>query len=127
MSITVLIADAGTVGSLSSFFTWASFGSLIGLTGITYVVTNTARVAGNFNPRWFGLVVAIVATEMGVYLTHPSDPLTYVLGLLNGCLVFLTAAGSATAGDAAAQLPALAGSRGPRAPGAKPAFYESWF
>lgn len=127
MSITVLIADAGTVGSLSNFFTWGSFGSLIGLSGVTYVVTNTARRVANFNPAWFGLVVALLATEMGVYLTHPVDPLTYLLGLLNGCLVFLTAAGSASAGDAAAQLPAVARGRGPRALDAKPAFYESWF
>ena len=81
----------------TDFITPASFMSMIGLSGITYVVSNTAQQAFNFNPRWFALVVAIVATEVGVSLTKTNDPILYIIGALNGCLVFLTAAGASAA------------------------------
>jgi hypothetical protein len=110
----------------SDFFTPASFGSFISLAGITYVVTNAFRLALNFNPRWFGLAVAIVVTEFGAFLSGASDFTTYLLAILNGCLVFLTAAGGASAtnsltpGGAAAQAH-------PEAQGEKRGFFAPWF
>ncbi len=124
----LIAAATSSLGMPGDFFTWASFGSLIGLSGVTYVVTNTAKVALNFNPKWFGLVVAIVATEIGVYLSHPMDPITYLLGALNGCLVFLTAAGGASTGQTQTAASRGADVRAEVAnASARPPFLAPWF
>lgn len=81
----------------TEFFTLASFTTLLGLTGITVVVTNTLRMAFNLSKPWIGLLVAIACTEAGVALSGMTAPGDILLGLLNSCLVFLTAAGSANA------------------------------
>lgn len=81
----------------SDFFTLASFSTLLGLTGITVVVTNTIRTAFNVSKPWIGLAVAFTCTEAGVALSGQASAEAFVLGGLNSCLVFLTAAGSASA------------------------------
>lgn len=88
-----LVLDATSVVP-KDFITPVSFTSLVGLSGITFVVSNACQQAFNFNPRWFALAIAVVATEVGVYFASPADPVMYVVGILNGCLVFLTATGA---------------------------------
>ena len=79
----------------NEFFTLASFTTLAGLTGVTYVVTNTLRVAFNLSKPWIGLVVAVLATMAGQFMFSEVTFSTAIIGLLNACLVFLTASGSA--------------------------------
>jgi uncharacterized membrane protein len=86
----------------SDLFTWASLGTLSGLTGATVVVTNTAARAFDWSPKWFGLVVA-AALCIGIAAMNSSPVSGYVLALLNSCLVYLTAAGASSAGAAAVQ------------------------
>jgi hypothetical protein len=84
----------------TDLFTWASLGTLTGLTGATVVVTNTAARAFDWSPKWLGLAVAM-ALCIGLAVVAKSAAADYVLALLNGCLVFLTAAGASAAGAAA--------------------------
>jgi hypothetical protein len=81
----------------TELFTWTSLGTFTGLTGATVVVTNTAARAFDWSPRWLGLVVA-VALCVGVAIARQDTFADYVLALLNGCLVYLTAAGTSSAG-----------------------------
>ena len=78
---------------MDQFFTWGSLASLGGATAATVVVTNTiAQVLGFFR-RWMPLLIAQLicigaAAQQGLV---GSD---YVLAALNGCLVYLSAAGT---------------------------------
>lgn len=84
----------------SDLFTWASLGTLSGLTGATVVVTNTAARAFDWAPKWLGLAVATVLC-VGLAFMNSSAINGYALALLNACLVYLTAAGASSAGAAA--------------------------
>lgn len=100
------------------FFTLQSFESLVGLSGITFVLTNTLRRVWSFNPAWLGLLIAVAATEFGCYYSgHRAVP-DYVINIVNGCLVFLTAAG----GNEAVS-PRSGANRGV----APSTFFRSWF
>jgi hypothetical protein len=81
----------------NEFFTTASFGTLVGLTGITYILKNTLHSLTGWQSPWIGFLIAVFATEIGVYLSGGSEGGAYLLGALNGCLVFLTAGGAAGA------------------------------
>jgi hypothetical protein len=84
----------------SDLFTWASLGTLSGLTGATVVVTNTAARAFDWSPKWFGLLVATVLC-FGIAIVNSTALSGYALAALNACLVYLTAAGASSAGAAA--------------------------
>lgn len=81
----------------AEFFTTASFTTLLGLTGITLVLRNTLHSAFGWSRPWLGLLIALAVTELGVMFTDDPSARAYAIGLLNGCLVFLTAGGSAAA------------------------------
>ncbi len=51
----------------SEFFTPESIFTLAGATVITTVITNSCQHVFKWNPKWFGLVVAIVITVAGVF------------------------------------------------------------
>jgi hypothetical protein len=78
------------------FFTLDSLATLAGATGATLVVTNTAKQAFGFFRSWFGLVVAqVVCVGLAIYLGRTGSD--YVIAVLNGCLVYLGAAGASDA------------------------------
>ncbi len=81
----------------TELFTWASLGTFTGLTGATVVVTNTAARAFDWSPRWLGLAIALVLC-IGLAVANKSPLVDYLLALLNGCLVYLTAGGASAAG-----------------------------
>ena len=83
----------------NEFFTFQSFSTLTGATGITVVVTNSLKNAFKINPAWLGLIVAIIISIMGVCLAGETGISNYVIGLLNGFLIFTTAAGANEAGS----------------------------
>jgi hypothetical protein len=78
----------------SQMFSNESFFSLAGASAIVFVVCNALQSALNFNPKWLGLALSEVVAILGVWtaprITVPSD---YFIALLNGCLIFCTAAG----------------------------------
>jgi len=86
----------------SSFFTGGSFASLAGSAAIVFVVCNAVQSAFNFNPRWLALGVAEAVAIYGTWASGnghvPSD---YFVSLLNGCLIFTTAAGGGQIGASA--------------------------
>lgn len=140
----------------NDFFTLQSLGTFAGAVGATTVVSNGLQRAANFNPKWLALALAEIICLVIVYYTHanaPADtpPLSsdYFVAVVNGFLVYCSAAGvtdvggtalgggSTPKGSSGAQdsgaggpAPAPAESRGttePRAvaPGAR-VFWSSW-
>jgi hypothetical protein len=99
----------------NDFYTLTTLGTLAGATGATVAVTNALKVAFGFNPRWLGLAVAefiCLGILVGIGNTHASD---WFIAILNGCLVFATAAGATAVGGVAAGAAAP-----PRTPAASP-------
>lgn len=84
----------------SELFTWPSLGTLAGSTGATVVVTNAISRATSWNPAWFGLVVANLLS-VALAIVSKTSPADYILALLNGCLVYVSAAGTSSVGAAA--------------------------
>ena len=85
----------------NEFYTLASLGSLAGATGATVVITNALKTAFDLSPKWLGLLVAEFICVGGLFAAgavHSSD---WFIAALNGCLVFATAAGATSAGNAA--------------------------
>jgi hypothetical protein len=84
------------------FFTWGSFTTLAGATGIVYIVCGVIQNVFNFSPKWFALAFSIVVSLTGVLISQhtgsgPSDNLPpgvqYVIAILNGFLIYSSAAG----------------------------------
>ena len=76
----------------SEFFTVQSMLTLSGATGATFVVANGMQQAFNFNPKWLALAIALLIVELGVFLANGS-PVQYLVGVVNGFLVYSCAAG----------------------------------
>ena len=79
------------------FFTIQSMLTLTGATGATFVVANGCQAAFNFNPRWLALAIAEVVVLFGVYASGGAGS-DYFVGVINGFLVFCTAAGATSFG-----------------------------
>jgi Na+/melibiose symporter-like transporter len=77
----------------NDFFTMESMLTLSGATGAVFVITNGLHKAFGYNPRWLGLVVALVVTVAGVFFSNgPSSQ--YFVALVNGFLIYATAGGA---------------------------------
>jgi hypothetical protein len=74
------------------FFTAQSTTTLTGAAGITFVISGAIQSAFNFNPRWLSLLIAIVVAQLGIWQTKGGLE-DHLFGLLNGCLIYLTAVG----------------------------------
>ena len=118
--------------AVAQFFTWGSLATLAGATGATFVVTNTLRTAFDFAPKWIGLVIAqFVCIATAYYAGKVGSD--YVIAILNGCLVFLSAAGASSAGAVIANpRPIDATSKGGNVLAQQPLpkdsrFFASWF
>jgi hypothetical protein len=79
------------------FFTLQSMLTLTGATGAVYVVCNGLQAALNFNPKWLALAVAQVIALVGVQQTGGSG-IDYFIGIINGFLIYCTAAGASAIG-----------------------------
>ncbi len=111
----------------SELFTWTSLGTLAGLTGATVVVTNAISRAISWNPAWFGLVVSL-SLSVALAIVSKSSPADYILALLNGCLVYVSAAGTSSVGAAAStpkQTSGLEGIEGRRT-STNGKFFQRW-
>jgi hypothetical protein len=81
----------------NDFFTVQSMLTLTGATGATFVICNGLQTAFNFNPKWLGLLVAQVIVLSGVAASGGTGALAYLVGVINGFLVYCTAAGATSA------------------------------
>lgn len=79
------------------FFTLQSMLTLTGATGAVFVISNGMQLAFNFNPRWLALAVSQAVVLGGVYITGGAG-IDYFIGLVNGFLVYCTAAGATLVG-----------------------------
>lgn len=105
------------------FFTWAALGTLAGASGATFVITNTLRSALNWSPKWLGLLVAqIICVGSAVSLGKTGSD--YIIAILNGCLVYLSAVGVAAASSGGT---AGATARGLAVDGPRRGFLAPWF
>lgn len=78
------------------FFTTGSLGTLAGATGAVYIICGTLQKVFNFNPKWLALLVSVIISYVGAYLTQSmNDAVTkYFVALLNGFLIYATATGT---------------------------------
>lgn len=119
----------------NEFYTLASLGTLAGATGCTVAVTNALKLAFNISPRWLGLLVAQVICIGALFFVGPAHASDWFIAVLNGFLVFVTAAGATAIGSAVTGAPKDASDRtgnvkrGPEAPSSASAkrFWSPWF
>jgi hypothetical protein len=95
------------MASYNDFFTLQSLGTFAGAVGGTTVISNGLQRALNFNPKWLALALAEIICLTIVYYTHAgappdSQPMSsdYFVAVINGFLVYCSAAGVTTAGGA---------------------------
>lgn len=77
----------------NEFFTVESLLTLAGATLITTVVTNAIQYAFSWNPKWFGLVIAMIIAIVGVFLTPEYKPVDFLIGVLNGFFIYANSTG----------------------------------
>ena len=77
----------------SELFNRQSILTLTGAAGAIYVVTAAAQHALNFNPRWLALGLSIAAGIVGASTIEASTYVDYLIGVVNGCLIYCTAVG----------------------------------
>lgn len=116
------------------FFTLQSMLTLSGATGATFVVSNGLQRAFDFNPRWLALAIAEAIVIFGVYASGGQSVVDYAVGIINGFLVYCSAAGATGvaggggAGGAVARgAGATRGGGGTGAAGGRRGFLSSWF
>lgn len=78
----------------NDFFTIQSMLTLSGATGGTFVICNGLQKAFDFNPKWLGLLVAQLIVIAGVAVSGGDGPIAYLIGVINGFLVYCSAAGA---------------------------------
>ena len=84
------------------FFTWGSFTTLAGATGIVYIICGVIQSVFDFSPNWLALVISILVSLGGIHVNYTTafdiadttDGMKYIIALLNGFLIFATATGS---------------------------------
>ncbi len=109
----MILLEATTTLNPQDFFTWGSFTTLIGATGIVYIVCGAIQQAFNFSPKWFALaismIVSFIAAYIGIVTLKSIDPkdlsaaqkqmlqqifIIYLLAIFNGFLIYMTATGT---------------------------------
>jgi hypothetical protein len=74
------------------FFTLQSMLTLTGASGIVFIVSNGIQSATGKNPKWLGLAIALIVCLAGVFFSDGKGS-DYFVGVINGFLVYSTAAG----------------------------------
>ena len=75
------------------FFTAESMLTLAGATAITMIITNSMQHVFNFNPKWFGLVIAFLISIAGVIIIGDHTVAAYFIGVINGFFIYANSAG----------------------------------
>lgn len=107
----------------NEFFTWGALGSLAGASGATFVITSTLRSAFDWSPKWLGLVVAQIIC-IGASVSLGKSGSDSIIAILNGCLVYLSAVGLASASGGTTTSATARGGTNTAPPRG---FFSSWF
>jgi hypothetical protein len=78
----------------------ATLSTIGGQVVATTAVTNGLARAFNWQPRWLGLVVALLSCGTTTYLSSPGAGNDWFLAVLNAFVVYFAAAGTSAAGAA---------------------------
>lgn len=78
----------------------ATLSTIGGQVVATTAVTNGLARAFNWQPRWLGLVVALLSCGTTTYLSSPGTGNDWFLAVLNAFVVYFAAAGTSAAGAA---------------------------
>src|ERR1700749_1228960 len=81
----------------TEFFTIESTLSLGGAVTMVFVVCNGCQKALDFNPKWLALVISLIIALIAVAHHPGSKILDYIVGIINGFLIFCTSAGATEA------------------------------
>ena len=112
------------------FFTPESMLTLAGASGSTFVICNSLQRAFDFNPRWLALLVAQAIVLVGTASSGATAVPDYLVGVVNGFLVYLTAAGGTSAAGGSGGQPVARGAAERAAqvsPGGRRGFLTPWF
>jgi hypothetical protein len=109
------------------FFTLQSMLTLSGATGSTFVVANGLQRAFNFNPRWLALAIAEAIVLLGVYASGGRDIIDYAIGVINGFLVYCSAAGATGVAGGGSGSSAVGRGIGVGIGTGRRSFLSSWF
>ncbi len=82
-----------------TFFDRSTLMTLPGCVIIVQVVCNGFQAAFKFNPKWLALFLSIGLCIYGVFLSQNQQSIDFFLGVLNGFLVFSSAAGITELGN----------------------------
>lgn len=88
------------VTTQNAFFTMQSMLTLGGATTATFALSNAIQQAFNYNPKWLALAIAEVITLAGAYYSA-ADGAGYGVAVVNGALIYCTAAGITHMGSSA--------------------------
>jgi len=95
---------ADPAGTTNAFFSLQSMATLGGATGATFVVCNGIQRAFDYNPRWLALAVAQLLC-IGLVIHSGGVASDYVIAVINGFLVYCSAAGATGVAGAATGTP----------------------
>src|SRR5947208_2238656 len=102
--------------------------TLTGAAGMTLVIANGVQAAFDKNPRWLGLLIAEILSITGTYISHKPDVdwTDYFVAVVNGFLIFVTAAGGTHAAGGQGQPAQPRGTQNVGKP-QKRSFFTPWF
>jgi hypothetical protein len=89
-----LLPEGNMAGTVETFFTFQSFGTVAGASAAVMVVTNTYRRLRGSDSPWVAFISALIISFVGAYQANAWRGLGEVLLIvLNACLLFCTALG----------------------------------
>ncbi len=103
----------------NELFTLQSMFTLTGATGVVFVICNALQSAFQFNPRWLALTISLTLSLFAAYFnceaagTGHAGAVDYVVGIVNGFLIYATATGTTQIIGSNVIKPNPAGSNGP--------------
>lgn len=75
------------------FFTVDSMATLAGATLVTGIITNVLQSITKLNPKWIGLITAMIISFIGVIFSDSPEAVNYFMALINGFLIYASAVG----------------------------------
>ncbi|MBL7129330.1 MAG: hypothetical protein ISS16_10150, partial [Ignavibacteria bacterium] len=86
--------------NITEFFTLKSFTSLAGASGAVWICCGVIDNVFDFNPKWLALALSVIISVTVCISQRKKMIQHYVIALLNGALIFSTAAGFNTLNNA---------------------------
>lgn len=88
----------------TELFTVETMTTLTGAIGAVCVITNGSQLAFNYNPKWFGLLIAQIISIVGVLSVNGPTLSNILVSFVNGFLIYSSAAGVTSIGSRVTQV-----------------------